>query len=656
MTEGFKKGTTPSNSDTHEINLLPPRLNGLHYPRFGGLRWKAALLLFSLLTGGNLHPQTPPTSPAQAWRIRKPSVKPAHTAVNPAFQSATTIQVKFKEGLKIRLRGGAPADLNAGVGGATNALQPAQATLAQLAASGAWERMHGAPEAGLDALQASALQCSGRQVANLNLWFYFRVLDATPASAIIDQLNALDCVEIAQPAPLEAPLPAAPAWDGFPLPPERTTRSPENDAYLAQGYLNPALEGDWQEGRPSGGIDARHIWGTYGTFGAGIKLVDVEYNFNSNHQDLPFVGKLGQVGTDPSITSEAFKDHGTAALGEVVMQSNGGGGTGIAPGCQAYISYVRANSASGTDIPNAISRCLQINGGPLESNSGHIIMIEQQLIGPNGGSGNHGPQFGVVPVEWDKGIFDVIQIAATNGVVVVEAAGNGQQNLDDSIYTTGNGGHYPFVTTQDSQGRYVRTTDSGAIIVGAGYPDYWFGASSARGRLGSTNYGTGVDLQGWGAGVLSAGGDANVGSTDYNDAYSSEGKNLAYTRTFAGTSSATPIVAGACVLMQAAHHTVRPSFLSAPKLRKKLKKKGQPQRDHFVGPATQNIGPLPDLKASTVYLSNPPPSAGASDNPMTVNYYNMYWYELGRPDANGEYHNASGQPDYDPDYDMNENP
>jgi hypothetical protein len=68
--------------------------------------------------------------------------------------------------------------------------------------------------------------------------------------------------------------------------------------------------------------------------------------------------------------------------------------------------------------------------------AGDVILIEQQGVGPVGE---------YVPVSWWKPNYDAIRTAVSNGIIVVEAAGNGAQNLDDPIYSTGNGGHWPFL-------------------------------------------------------------------------------------------------------------------------------------------------------------------------------------------------------------------
>src|SRR5262249_7254886 len=152
------------------------------------------------------------------------------------------------------------------------------------------------------------------------------------------------------------------------------------------------------------------------------------------------------------------------------------GVTGISWG--ADIGLAPANTANrGYNPANAILLAVA-NGEP-----GDVILIEQQtgvcgLPGPcNGPGGNCGP------LEWVSSVFAAIQTAVANGFVVVEAAGNGAVNLDQPA-------------CGDIFNRNVR--DSGAIIVGAGFPP---GSGLDRQREPFSTYGSRVNLQGWGSDV-----------------------------------------------------------------------------------------------------------------------------------------------------------
>ena len=79
-----------------------------------------------------------------------------------------------------------------------------------------------------------------------------------------------------------------------------------------------------------------------------------------------------------------------------------------------------------------------------------------QASGPANGFQPNTQQFGYVPVEYRQAQFEAIsQMISSRDIIVVEAAGNGQQDLDHPIYA----------------GRFNRSMrDSGAIMVGAGNP------------------------------------------------------------------------------------------------------------------------------------------------------------------------------------------
>jgi subtilisin family serine protease len=169
---------------------------------------------------------------------------------------------------------------------------------------------------------------------------------------------------------------------------------------------------------------------------------------------------------------------------------------------------------------------------------------------------------------WDD-VFDVIQVATARGVVVIEAAGNGAEDLDHEAY-------------KGKLDRRVR--DSGAIMVGAGAPALkdW----TDRSRLDFSNYGSRVDVQGWGRMVATA---------DYGDLQGCDATNRKYTNQFGGTSSASPIVAGAALLLESVIKTERRCVLAPTRVRALLTETGSPQTDGPHGPAKQNIGPRPDV-------------------------------------------------------------
>ena len=318
-----------------------------------------------------------------------------------------------------------------------------------------------------------------------------------------------------------------------------------------QGYLGPAPQG----------IDAPAAWAR-GSLGAGVWFADVEGNWNSKHEDLPgdrisHVG--GRLVADPS-----WRAHGTAVLGEVVGRDNGKGVTGIAPD----VERVFTSSIGQTWIADAIDAAAE------QLRPGDVLLIELQSRGPRGR---------YLPVEfWDDN-FDAIHAATGRGIIVVEAAGNGGENLDRPEY----------------HGKLERKTrDSGAIMVGAGGPARE--GFVDRARLDFSNYGSRLDLQGWGR---------KVATLDYGDLQRCSGDerdytDRHYTDEFAGTSSASPIVAGAAVLVES-YAKARGNTLPPAAVRELLTRTGTPQdypldtpneRMLAVGTASEPIGPRPDLE------------------------------------------------------------
>ena len=306
------------------------------------------------------------------------------------------------------------------------------------------------------------------------------------------------------------------------------------------------------------GIHAEEFWNTYNNYGAGIKICDIEYAFDSMHVDLPHVTILGP----PILEDSLMESHGTAVLGEIASLNNGFGTTGISYESELYFSEVFYNDEH--RVGDALITSLQA----LEE--GDIVLIEQHLLIA---FENEGSSF--VPVEWYEPYYDAIQLVSGNGIIVVEPAGNGYKNLDDPYLNTGNNGHHPFLQGNRSE----------AIMVGAG----GIGISDIpRSRLNFSNYGSRVDLQGIGEGVVTTGGGS---------LYSLEGKNQYYTNSFGGTSSASPIVVGAIALLQSLHKQHTGESLSANAIRDLLVNTGKPQTAGNF-PVTEKIGPLPNVFAA----------------------------------------------------------
>jgi subtilisin family serine protease len=401
-------------------------------------------------------------------------------------------------------------------------------------------RMFPLPQARLDAQRAQGEARSGRALADLNLYFEIELAPGADAGRACDALNALPFVELASPARRPAPPPA----DLAPVTPEFRDR---------QGYRAAA---------PAGvGTDA--VLTIPGATGAGVRIVDVEYQWVLDHEDLELDASANiETATLLDPFPNDFGNHGTAVLGILGGRTNRYGVLGLAPA--ATLLVAPANTEEFLYNPG---RAILLAADALAP--GDVILVEQQTWVCTE------QRFG--PIEWVPFWFDAIASATSRGIVVIEAAGNGAIDLDGA----GCSGWFD---------RNVR--DSGAIVVGAGSRDY-------RWPLFLTSYGSRLDVQGWGEGVA---------TTGYGDLFDPGDLRQRYTRVFNGTSSASAIVAGVAASVQGAvlAHGLPP--LEPAELRDLLVSTGTPQG------GTVHVGPLPDLLAALDALEieppPPPPACG----------------------------------------------
>jgi subtilisin family serine protease len=318
------------------------------------------------------------------------------------------------------------------------------------------------------------------------------------------------------------PIRSAPRGESCPI------TTPSFESY--QGYLGAAPHG----------IDAPAAW-QRGVRGAGVQFADIEGAWNAQHEDLP--GDRIEHAGGAFIRDPSWRAHGTAVLGEVVGRDNGKGVVGIAPD----VARVFTSSIGGTTVADAIDTAAARLG------PGDVLLIELQSTGPRGR---------YLPVEfWDDN-YDAIRAAADRGIIVIEAAGNGGADLDEY------------------RGMKRGDRDSGAIVVGAGAPPR--DGFDDRVRLDFSNYGSRVDVQGWGR---------KVATLDYGDLQACDGADRHYTGEFSGTSSASPIVAGAAILVESYART-RGALLRPDELRALLTRTGSPQTGNA---RREPIGPRPDL-------------------------------------------------------------
>ena len=321
--------------------------------------------------------------------------------------------------------------------------------------------------------------------------------------------------------------------------------NPADDPYNpSQNYQDPAPDG----------IDARWAWTQLNGEGAGVGFVDLEQGWFLSHEDYANKSPALLYGDNRDGVGTYVGNHGTAVLGEVSADDNTVGVVGIAPSVSSVnvTSHWDAASSSSGNVADAIVGALPA------LQPGDVLLLEIQK--------------GFLPTETDVADFDAIRLAVALGIIVVEAAGNGGFDLDN--YTDGGGN---FVLSRAS----ADFKDSGAIMVGASF------SSLPHNRIGFSNFGSRIDCYAWGENVTTAGyGDLDNGGGD---------KNRTYTGTFGGTSSASPIVTGAAVILQGLYKANTPGRLSPARMRDLLSNPatGTAQGSDIAG----HIGVMPDLRS-----------------------------------------------------------
>ena len=447
------------------------------------------------------------------------------------------------------------------------------------------EPLFGVSEERLQAQAATLAADTGVDLPDLSVYYHVEAPDER-LDDLAKSLIQLDGIEAAYVKP-----PAEPAefWLNEIAPQTGEPPVVALDFTSRQGYLDPAVTG----------IDARYAWTLPGGSGAGVNIIDIEWGWRFTHEDL-----TQNQGGVVSGANSSDDNHGTAVLGEFSGDRNAFGITGISPG--AHVSAVSlATHSSAQAIRIAADRL----------RAGDIILLEVHRGGPRGSDGSG--QFGYIAIEWWPDDFDAIRYAVSKGIIVVEAAGNGGQNLSDPVYDARPVNH-PVLGTFPAGWRNPfnpANASSGAVVVGAGMPPsgthgrnrqpIWGDVYADRGRSFFSNYGARIDAQGWGW---------EVTTTGYGDLQGGSNRDQWYTDQFSGTSSASPILVGALACVQGilrAHNRIPLTPARAIEL---LRATGSPQQDgpaftfipnmtgsgypqnHPARPRTERIGNRPNLK------------------------------------------------------------
>ncbi|MGH0612569.1 S8 family peptidase [Bacillus cereus] len=369
--------------------------------------------------------------------------------------------------------------------------------------------------------------------SNLLNYYIVEIQDDIDVQALLTKIEKSSLVETAYLQEEEAP-PAErlPNLSVNPYDEPRLTR---------QGYLEPAPLG----------INAPYAWSIKGGDGKGTTFVDMEYGWLFSHEDL--VNQKIELISGQN--KSEHHDHGTSVLGIVSAEDNNIGGIGIAPKAKVkVVSQIRDNGNYNT--ADAILSAVN------NMQAGDILLLEAQATYDGYGDKNY------FPVEVKPDIFDAIRMGTNKGIIIIEAGANGGNDLDQ--FRDRNGKQVLNRNSPDFK-------DSGAIMVGAA------SARVPHKRLYFSNYGSRVDVYGWGNAV------------DTTDAKPSEFITNLYTSSFAGTSSASPIIAGAAASIQGIAKNNQGRVYTPRQLRDILSDSSTGTKSN--DPTSDKIGVLPDLKA-----------------------------------------------------------
>lgn len=334
------------------------------------------------------------------------------------------------------------------------------------------------------------------------------------------------------------------------LPPALTPN--DEPAIGKQGYVEP-----YNPNNNTFGIDARYAWDNFGDSGGdgdGVKFIDLEHGWYLNHNDLPnnppitivHGSKIEEIMDNDWLNQGQRKGqlraHGTKNLGIVIAPDNESNIMGLAPNAETKLISswkIKTHPAvTGSNFEYDIGKAILAALNHL--NPGDVLLIEEQLATTE--KGKHDP------VELDDRIFDMITLATQNGIIVIEPAGNGGNTMNgdpaNGAYNldqrNGRGTNSSLKILDRNSGDFK---DSLAIMVAAATPETPHNCIKTNSPINClanpvpSNFGSRIDCFAWGQCVFTIGaenGDATMTTDNYN-----------------GTSSASAIIAGAAILIQA---------------------------------------------------------------------------------------------------------
>lgn len=437
-----------------------------------------------------------------------PHVKPLTAMTCAALRGANIIRVKFREGSRIRLNTQTNSFYSNG-----GALTPQE--LVDLAAINAIPQLQKitsfeTPVATLEALHVQIEQATGYDEPDLTLWF--RVLAGTvvvdpvsnsPSTCattanLVNQLNSYGLVEIAIPIDGDVPPPE------FPFLPLATDIPPTTTGTFEPPHMAafPGLNSPLPSTAFVGGTALLAFYS-----GSGVGIADIEYDFGThekfNASEISGGTRWNRGGTAQGHAIAAMG----AAFGTVGLPRYGT--RGFAPDARRAFSpqmdtewFTRVR-----DVAEALERA-----GSAAS-EGDIVWAEVQIGDSQ------------APVDQNEDNWDVVRSYSLAGRIYVLAAGNGGLRLLDGTILP----------------------DSLSIHVAAN------SGTSPMTRLLFTNFGPATELSAWGQSVWSSEDGSGGGGGGPNVYPGAAGPWEKYIATFAGTSSASALAAGALGQVEAMH-------------------------------------------------------------------------------------------------------
>jgi len=462
------------------------------------------------------------------------------------------VVVKFRDGVDIPYEDGAERHLDRlGIG--------LWGELAQRYPGARFDRLYKvvSPER-ITGLVAQAARRGDRyRTSNLLSYFVVEAPPGTDPSALAAALRTWPQVQEAYVDPLDS----APGPSGT------------NPSMPGQTYLKPPATA--APPAPQGAIDAEFAWRQPGGTGVNQKIVDLERGAKLDQDDI--VGRSiapRLYGIDNPDTKDRL--HGAQVLCIVAAVDNNTGIVGIAYGLQEVRYTCQVLQDGSVDRPNAVMAAINYFTQPGEDPVGRVLLLEVQLGSQNDGislEDVNGVFWEGMPMETSLADYDAIRLASGLGIVVVEAAGNGDHNLDQF--------------KQKSSGQFVLARsggrpDSGAIMVGGSTSNFPYKRKVIAAGVQGSCFGSRVDCFAWSENVMT-----------YQA--TQPGEDL-YSTNFGGTSAASAIVAGAALLVEGAAQAKTGGRLGPAELRALLADTTPNGNTPSNNPAMDQIGVMPNLK------------------------------------------------------------